>query len=181
MSNPFIGEIRIFAGNYAPTNWAFCDGSLIPIVQNNNLYNIIGTIYGGDGKTNFALPNLVDRAPLHAGGSAGPGLTERPLGGEGGQATVTLDAPQIPLHTHAAQCSTGFANSPSGENNVWATGSGRRGVESYSPTPGATPLPLAPNALNRTGGTLPHNNLPPYLGLTFIIALNGVIPPHTTS
>lgn len=171
--DPFIGEIRIFAGNYAPQYWAFCAGQVMPISQNTPLYALLGTTYGGDGISTFGLPNLIDRTPMHIGGAQpGPGLSTHSLGEMGGSQAVTLLASEIPAHTHAANCSTAPATSASPANAVWATGSGRRGAETYSSAlSGGIPMPGTV-----AGSSLPHNNLPPFLGLTFIISLQGVFP-----
>lgn len=174
--DPFIGEIRIFAGNYAPSGWAFCAGQVIPISQNTPLFSLVGTTYGGDGISTFGLPNLIDRAPMHIGGSQpGPGLSTHYLGEMGGAPTVTLLTSEMPAHTHLANCSTLPANNPSPANAVWAAGSGRRGAETYaSPLGSAIAMPGTV-----IGGSQPHNNMPPFLGLTFIIALQGVFPPRS--
>jgi len=171
MSNPFVAEIRIFAGNFAPTGWALCNGQLMPISQNTALFSLLGTTYGGDGKSNFALPNLQGSAPLQAG--QGPGLSLRDLGETGGEQDVTLLNTEMPAHTHSAQgASPGGQPRPGG--NTWA--SGQRGFGNlYAPT-SASNVPMNPFAMSIAGGNLPHNNMPPYLALTFIIALQGVFP-----
>ena len=172
MSEPFIAEIRIFAGNFAPRGWAFCNGQLLPIAQNTALFSLIGTTYGGDGRSTTALPNLQGRAPMHPG--RGPGLTARRLGERSGTETITLSEAQIPGHTHTmqGQSATGGLGSP--ENNVW------------SPLQGRTPPPLyqssAPNvnmkntAIQNAGGGQAHNNMQPFLAMNFIIALQGLYP-----
>jgi len=174
MSNPFVAEIRIFAGNFAPTGWALCNGQLMPISQNTALFSLLGTTYGGDGKSNFALPNLQGSAPLQAG--QGPGLSLRDLGEVGGEQNVTLLETEMPAHSHGVQgASPGGQPSPAG--NAWA--SGQKGFGNlYAPT-SANNVPMSPSALSVTGGNLPHNNMPPYLCLTFIIALQGVFPPRS--
>ncbi|HLW53969.1 MAG TPA: tail fiber protein [Candidatus Angelobacter sp.] len=175
MSNPFVAEIRIFAGNFAPTGWAQCNGQLMPISQNTALFSLLGTTYGGDGKSNFALPDLQGSAPMQAG--QGPGLSLRDLGETGGEQTVTLLQTEMPAHSHTIQAAagTGLADPT---NNVWA--SGAKGFGSiYSPSAQATNVQMNPFALSLAGGNLPHNNLPPFLGLLFIIALQGVFPPRT--
>lgn len=172
--DPFVAEIRIFAGNFAPKGWAFCNGQLLPISQNTAVFSLLGVNYGGDGKTNFGLPNLIDRAPMHIGGAQpGPGLSFHQLGESGGSSAVTLIPYEMPSHTHLANCSTLTANNPSPANNVWATDSGRRGAENYASAAG-TPGVMAFGGA--AGGSQPHNNMPPYIGLTFIIALQGVYP-----
>ncbi len=170
MANPFLAEIRIFAGNFAPTGWALCDGSLMQISQNTALFSLLGTTYGGDGKSNFALPNLQGSAPMQAG--QGPGLSLRDLGETGGEQTVTLLQTEMPAHSHGAQA-TGTPNSNDPANNAWA--SGQKGFGSVYAPPGNN-VQMSPSALSITGGNLPHNNMPPFLGLTFIIALQGVFP-----
>lgn len=168
MSEPFIAEIRIFAGNFAPRGWAFCDGQLLPISQNTALFSLIGTTYGGDGRTTTALPNLQGRAPMHPG--RGPGLTSRRLGENGGSETVTLTEAQMPNHTHII-LGSGPANSntPAGAGHATSTT-----VRQYH---AATNLvDVAETTLTATGGSQPHNNLQPFLALTFIIALTGLYP-----
>ncbi|MBZ5523040.1 MAG: tail fiber protein [Acidobacteriia bacterium] len=174
MSNQFVAEIRIFAGNFAPTGWALCNGQLMPISQNTALFSLLGTTYGGDGKSTFALPNLQGSAPMQAG--QGPGLSLRALGEIGGEQNVTLLQTEMPSHSHgAAAAATGALPDPGG--NVWASGlKGHPGVYAAAPAN----APMNPLALTITGGPpLPHNNMPPYLGLTFIIALQGVFPPRS--
>jgi len=172
MSNPFLAEIRIFTGNFAPKGWALCDGQLMSISQNTALFSLLGTTYGGNGKSNFALPNLQGCAPMQAG--QGPGLTLRDLGETGGEQTVTLLQTEMPAHSHAAQASSASGiNSP--VNNAW--GGSLKGVAGvYSPSVQASNVQMNPFATSIAGGNLPHNNLPPFLGLTFIIALQGVFP-----
>jgi len=173
MSNPFVAEIRIFAGNFAPKGWALCDGQLLPISQNTALFSLLGTTYGGDGKSNFALPNLQGCAPLQAG--QGPGLSLRDLGETGGEQTVTLLQTEMPAHSHSAQGSTG-SNQTTPVNNAWASGAKLGGGNLYFPTTPASNVQMNPFGTSITGGNLPHNNMPPFLGLTFIIALQGVFP-----
>ena len=172
MSNPFLAEIRIFTGNFAPKGWALCDGQLMSISQNTALFSLLGTTYGGDGKSTFALPNLQGSAPMQAG--QGPGLSLRDLGETGGEQSVTLLQTEMPAHTHGVQCSpTGGIVSPSG--NTW--GGGLKGhPPAYSLSAPQTNVQMNPFALSIAGGNQPHNNMPPYLGLTFIIALQGVFP-----
>lgn len=166
---PFIGEIRLFAGNFPPKDWALCDGQLLSIAQYTALFSILRTNYGGDGKSTFGLPNLQGRVAIHQG--QGPGLTARTLGERGGEAEVTLNEPQLPSHTHAAHCASSTSQA-SPEGAVWANSTGR-GVRPYAPTPNST---MNPAALRPVGGGAPHNNLQPYVGLNYIIALNGVYP-----
>jgi microcystin-dependent protein len=170
--DPFVAEIRIFTGNFAPKGWALCDGQLLPISQNTALFSLLGTTYGGDGKSNFALPNLQGCAPMQAG--QGPGLSLRDLGETGGEQSVTLLQTEMPAHSHTAQGSSpGGLPSPVG--NIW--GSGQKGFGNiYAPASAPTNVQMSPLATSITGGNLPHNNMPPFLGLTFIIALQGIFP-----
>jgi microcystin-dependent protein len=171
MADQFISEIRIFAGNFAPTGWALCDGQLLPISQNTALFSLLGTTYGGDGKTTFALPNLQGSAPMAAG--QGPGLSFRSLGESGGEQTVTLLQTQLPAHSHAAQAASS-GGVPGPGNAVWASAI-RGQPPAYAP-PGASNVPMNAQGTSQTGGNLPHNNMPPYLCMTFIIALQGIFP-----
>jgi microcystin-dependent protein len=173
MSNPFVAEIRIFTGNFAPKGWALCDGQLMPISQNTALFSLLGTTYGGNGTSNFALPNLQGCTPMQAG--QGPGLTLRDLGETGGEQTVTLLQTEMPAHSHGALGGSGTgAASPVG--NAWASGAKLGGGNIYTPSVLANNVQMNPFALSIAGGDLPHNNMPPFLGLTFIIALQGVFP-----
>ena len=170
MSEPFIAEIRIFAGNFAPRGWAFCNGQLLQVAQNTALFSLVGTTYGGDGRTTFGLPNLQGRAPMHAG--RGPGLTSRRIGQQLGEAQVTLTEATMPNHTHVAQGSENVAIDTAPANNYVARGGGR-GVNVYiDSATGAG----ASKALANTGGGQAHNNLQPYLAMSFIIALVGLYP-----
>ncbi|HYL93623.1 MAG TPA: tail fiber protein [Alphaproteobacteria bacterium] len=171
MSNPFVAEIRIFAGNFAPTGWALCNGQLLPISQNTALFSLLGTTYGGDGKSTFALPNLQGSAPMQQG--QGPGLSQRVLGETGGEQSVTLLVTEMPAHSHSAQCVSAGGGTNSPQNAIWA-GGGRGAPPMY--TPAGNTASMSPFAVSQTGGNLPHNNMPPFLGLTFIIALQGVFP-----
>lgn len=168
--DPFLGEIRIFTGNFPPKGWAFCNGQLMSISQNTALFSLLGTFYGGDGKSTFALPNLQGSVPLGQG--QGPGLTDRVLGETGGAATVTLLTTEMPAHTHTvnAVAEPGDGTSPS--NDLWAA-SVLRDRQYATGSPTAT---MSPTAINVAGGSQPHNNMQPYLGLNFIIALQGVFP-----
>jgi microcystin-dependent protein len=173
MSNPFLAEIRIFTGGFAPKGWAFCNGNLMSISQNTALFSLLGTTYGGDGVSTFALPNLQGCAPMQAG--QGPGLSLRDLGETGGEQTVTLLQTEMPAHTHGALGDIGTgAASPVG--NAWASGAKLGGGNIYTPSVPANNVQMNPFALSIAGGNLPHNNMPPFLGLTFIIALQGVFP-----
>ncbi len=175
MADPFVAEIRIFPFNFAPRGWAWCDGQLLPLSQNTALFSLLGTTYGGNGKSNFALPNLQGSAPMHPG--QGPGLSLHDLGEVGGSETVTLLESEIPAHSHALTpmnegsianvASANFAARPFG-----------RGNNLYSNA--AAPLvEMNPGMLTPTGGDLPHNNMMPYLTFYFCIALQGVFPPRT--
>lgn len=174
MSNPFLAEIRIFAGNFAPTGWALCDGQLMPISQNTALFSLLGTTYGGNGVSTFALPNLQGAAPLGAG--QGPGLSLRDLGETGGEQTVTLLATEMPAHAHTVMAVDGAGDTTSVAGMAWAKAQvGRQATNLYSAR-GTSPPTMNPFAMSIAGGGLPHNNMPPYLTLTFIIALQGVFP-----
>jgi microcystin-dependent protein len=174
MSNPFVAEIRIFPFNFAPKGWAFCDGQLLPLSQNTALFSLLGTTYGGDGKSNFALPNMQGNAPMHPG--QGPGLSLHDLGETGGSDTVTLLESEIPSHSHALMAQTLSATSQTPGPNVGLARS--RTVTAYSAT--TTPVvQMSTNTVAPAGGDQPHNNLMPYLTLNFCIALQGVFPPRT--
>jgi len=175
MSNPFVAEIRIFAGNFAPTGWATCDGQLLPISQNTALFSLLGTTYGGDGKSTFALPNLQGSAPMQQG--QGPGLSLRDLGEIGGEQNVTLLQTEMPAHSHTAVASAGTGQ-PDPTGNAWASGAKGFG-NIYSPSVPANNAQMNPLATSIAGGGQPHNNMMPYLCLTFIIALQGVFPPRS--
>ena len=175
MSNQFVAEIRIFAGNFAPTGWATCDGQLLPISQNTALFSLLGTTYGGDGKSTFALPNLQGSAPMQQG--QGPGLSLRDLGEIGGEQNVTLLQTEMPAHSHTAVAASGTGQ-PDPTGNAWASGAKGFG-NIYSPSVPANNAQMNPLATSIAGGSLPHNNMMPYLCLTFIIALQGVFPPRS--
>lgn len=174
MANPFLAEVRIFSGSFAPKGWARCDGQLLPISQNTALFSLLGTTYGGDGKSNFALPDLRGAAPLGAG--QGAGLSAYFLGQSGGSQFVTLLNSEMPSHAHGALAAsgTGYLNTPTG--NAWASNS-RGFPPAYAPS--GSLVPMVVTGTSMAGGNLPHNNMPPYLGLTFIIALSGVYPPRS--
>jgi len=171
MSEPFIAEIRIFAGNFAPRGWAFCNGQLLPVAQNTALFSLIGTTYGGDGRTTTALPDLQGRASMHPG--RGPGLTSRLLGQSGGVETVPLTEAETPGHTHSMQAN-GFPASfqvPQ-SNRTLARSSGGTAYSTDKSNLGA----MANTVLEPAGGNQPHNNLQPFLTMNFIIALVGLYP-----
>jgi len=173
MTDPFVAEIRIFAGNFAPKGWAQCNGQLLPLSQNTALFSLLGTFYGGDGKSTFALPNLEGSVPIHQG--IGPGLSERFLGEAGGSESVTLLTSETPLHTHSLQVSTvGPDDNDPAPDRILTLAQGA-GVYNPTLTPTAQ-LNFQSVAIN--GSSFPHNNLQPYLVLTFIIAMQGVFPPR---
>jgi microcystin-dependent protein len=174
MADPFVAEIRMFPFNFAPKGWAFCDGQLLPISQNTALFSLLGTTYGGDGKSNFALPDLQGNAPMHPG--QGPGLSLHDLGEQGGSETVTLLQSEIPAHTHAHQVSAQPGEDPSPANEALARSVG---ASLYQTNTAQNVVQLAPQAATPAGSDLPHNNLMPYLTLNFCIALQGVFPPRT--
>lgn len=167
MSEPFIAEIKIFAGNFAPRSYAFCNGQLLPIAQNTALFSLIGTIYGGDGRTTTALPNLQGRAPMHPGN--GPGLSSRRIGERGGSTTETLSASQLPSHGHQLQGTDRDAQSGDPTGALYAASS-----ETVYGTTGPSNPTQAGTGF--TGGGQAHNNLQPYLAINFIIALQGLYP-----
>lgn len=173
MADPFVAEIRIFPFTFAPKGWAFCDGQIMPLSQNTALFSLLGTTYGGDGSTTFALPNLQGNAPMHPG--QGPGLSLHDLGETGGSETVTLLQSEIPAHNH----SLGAQNTPLGgvASGAGATLSRPASGNLYNV---ASPqlVAMAPQAIAPAGGDQPHNNLQPYLTLNFCIALQGVFPPR---
>jgi microcystin-dependent protein len=171
--DPFVAEIRIFPFNFAPRGWAFCDGQLLPLSQNTALFSLLGTTYGGNGKSNFALPDMQGNAPMHPG--QGPGLSLHDLGETGGSETVSLLESEIPSHSHAFQASNSDGISQGPQDQLMAGGVG--GVSMYA-SPGAL-TQLSDNALAPAGGDQPHNNMQPYLTLNFCIALQGVFPPRT--
>ncbi len=173
MADPFVAEIRIFPFNFAPKGWAWCDGQLLPLSQNTALFSLLGTTYGGNGKSNFALPDLQGRSPMHPG--QGPGLSLHDLGESSGSETVSLLVSEIPAHSHTLRASSddGELRAPSA-NRVLARSTS--GFAYSSTTPNA---PMAPEALAPAGGDQPHNNLQPYLTFYFNIALQGVFPPRT--
>lgn len=169
MSEPFIAEIRIFAGNFAPRGWAFCNGQLLPISQNTALFSLIGTTYGGDGRTTIALPNLKGRAPMHPG--RGSGLTSRRLGQRGGSEVITLSEAQLPSHKHNAVAVASPAGSKEPAGKALAITPGEQRYSSkYQQTS------LASQALEHTGGSQYHNNMQPFIVMNFIIALVGLYP-----
>lgn len=171
MSDPFVAEIRMFAGNFAPRGWATCDGQILPISQNTALFSLLGTTYGGNGQSTFALPDLQDSAPVQPGQGAGLSLYD--LGQQGGSQFVTVLESEMPAHSHAANAKTSLGNSQTPADQTWA---GSSIVKQFVNT--APNTPMSPVALAPAGGSLPHNNLSPYLVVLFIIALQGVFPPR---
>lgn len=169
MSEPFVAEIRIFAGNFAPRGWAFCNGQLLPVSQNTALFSLIGTTYGGDGRTTTALPNLQGRAPMHPG--RGPGLTDRRLGQRGGVEMVTLSEAQMPNHTHTLRASDEIGEDRPAVGRALARSTGGNMYHTS-----ANLVPMASQALPDAGGSQAHNNMQPYLTMNFIIALVGLYP-----
>lgn len=172
MADPFVAEIRIFPFNFAPKGWAFCDGQILPLSQNTALFSLLGTTYGGDGKSNFALPDMQGNVPMHPG--QGPGLSLHDLGETGGSQTVTLLESEIPSHTHAMRVDNiSPADSQFPENGV--PGVTAQAIYKDNPAMNSS----SGVALTPAGGDQPHNNLMPYLTLNFCIALQGVYPPRT--
>jgi microcystin-dependent protein len=177
MADPFVAEIRIYGFNFAPKGWAFCNGQLMPLSQNTALFSLLGTTYGGDGKSTFALPNLQGSAPMHPG--QGPGLSLHDLGETGGSDTVTLLQTEYPAHTHVINCDDGRGVQGIGlPTNALPSKSGGATPNAY--TSGAQMnQTMNPNMVTPSGGSQPHNNMMPYLTLNFCIALQGVFPPRT--
>jgi microcystin-dependent protein len=177
MSDPFVAEIRIVGFNFAPTGWAVCNGQLMPISQNTALFSLLGTTYGGDGKTTFALPDLQGSAPMHWG--QGAGLSQRFIGETGGSDFVTLLTSEMPVHAHtfanASQATTAAGGLQDPTNNIWSQLSGRSAPPLYS---SASDTSMSPLAYGGAGSNLPHNNMQPYLTLNFVIALQGIFPPR---
>jgi microcystin-dependent protein len=171
MADPFVAEIRIFPFNFAPRGWAWCDGQLLPLSQNTALFSLLGTVYGGNGKSNFALPDLQGRAPMHPG--QGPGLSLHDLGETGGSETVTLLESETPAHSHALRGNNSLGDSPVPAGNTLA-----RYANAYQQNSTSNLVSMAPEALALAGGDQPHNNLQPYLTFYFCIALQGVFPPR---
>jgi microcystin-dependent protein len=168
MGQPYVGEIRMFGGTFAPSGWAFCNGAILPISENEVLFQLIGTTYGGNGSTNFALPNLQSRLPVHQG--QGPGLSNQIIGQSAGTETVTLTLSQIPSHNHTFNISTTSAAASSPQNNVLANGTANLYLRD------TTTNNMNANAIGIAGGSQPHDNIMPFLCITFIISLFGVFP-----
>ena len=173
MADPFVAEVRIFPFNFPPKGWAFCNGQLLPLSQNTALFSLLGTTYGGDGKSNFALPNIQGNAPMHPG--QGPGLSLHDLGEQGGSETVTLLQTEMPSHSHALMANTTAATKSLAAGNTLARGAS---MTPYLAPTGAPLVAMATQAITPIGGSQPHNNMMPYLTLNFCIALQGVYPPR---
>jgi microcystin-dependent protein len=167
MAQPYVGEIRMFAGNFAPVGWMLCDGQLLPIAENEVLFQLIGTTYGGDGQSTFALPDLRGRLPMHVGNGAGTGEMA-------GVETVTLSVQQLPTHTHPLLGSQDIANSPNPGNNVLARSPQVNAFVNASPS-----IAMSPQFISGVGGSQPHDNFQPYLCVNFIISLFGIFPSQT--
>jgi microcystin-dependent protein len=170
MADPFIGEIRMFGGNFAPLGWMLCEGQLLEIATNDALFTLIGTTYGGNGTSHFALPDLRGRIPIHAG--QGAGLSNRVLAETGGAESVTLTVNQIPAHSHPPQCQSGNGNQAGPANGVWAAST----LNQYS-NAGATGA-MNPACILGSVGSQPHDNMMPFLCINFIIAIEGIFPPQ---
>jgi microcystin-dependent protein len=175
MADPFVAEVRVFGFNFPPKGWAFCDGQLMPISQNTALFSLLGTMYGGDGKSTFALPDLQGRVPISSG--QGAGLSQYFVGEETGSETETLLISEIPAHNHNIMTQV----QPAGSNTADSASSISRSVggSAFKATPFGTTANLAPEAMTVTGASLPHNNMMPYLTLNYCIALQGVFPPRS--
>ena len=174
MADPFVAEIRIFPFNFAPKGWATCDGQLLPISQNTALFSLLGTTYGGDGKSTFSLPDLQGNAPMHPG--QGPGLSLHDLGEESGSETVTLLESEIPAHSHAVNAAPGLV---AGDTNIPGGNAFAKSSNGNAYTAPGSNVNLAGQAVGPAGGDQPHNNMMPYLTLNFCIALQGVFPPRS--
>lgn len=173
MADPFVAEIRIFPFNFAPVGWAFCNGQLLPISQNTALFSLIGTFYGGNGQTTFALPNLQGAAAIQQG--QGPGLSFRSVGETGGQNNVTLAITEIPTHSHLANAKAS-ANTADPNGLIWGNPGTVKPPPKFYSSSNAGLVQMSGSAINVTGGGQPHNNLMPYLTLNFCIALQGIFP-----
>ena len=175
MADPYVGEIRLVAFNFAPFGWALCNGQIMSISQNTALFSLLGTQFGGDGKSNFALPNLQGMAPMGQGNGAG--LTQRFMGETGGEPSVTLLQSEMPSHTHSAQAGAASNTETPGPTTIFGDG-GRGKPEAYAAASGPQAT-MSAAAVGSAGGNQPHNNLPPYLVSNFVIALQGVFPPRS--
>lgn len=171
MGSPYVGEIRMFAGNFAPAGWALCQGQILPISGNDVLFQLIGTTYGGDGQNTFALPNLASRLPVHMGTGGGGSYI---IGQSAGAESVTLTTSQIPAHSHVPQCLAGTGNQPGPGNGVWASSSPATYYGDTAPS-----AVMDPAAIGSSGGSQPHDNMVPFLVINFIISLFGIFPTPT--
>jgi len=177
MADPFVAEIRIFPFNFAPKGWAFCDGQLLPLSQNTALFSLLGTTYGGNGISNFALPNMQGNAPMHPG--QGPGLSLHDLGEMSGSETVTLLAAEMPAHTHTLMAAGNPPPANAGIPDPSVALARSSGTTAYQASPFTNLGAMDLQVIGIAGGSLPHNNMMPYLTLNFNIALQGVFPPRT--
>jgi len=173
MADPFVAEIRIFPFNFAPKGWAFCDGQLLPLSQNTALFSLLGTTYGGDGRSTFRLPDMQGNAPMHPG--QGPGLSLHDLGETGGVETVTLLQTEIPLHSHGVMAAPSLV---SGDTNIPPGNAFAKSSQGNAYVAAANLTQLSPSTITPTGNSQPHNNMMPYLTLSFCIAMQGVFPPR---
>jgi microcystin-dependent protein len=171
MGSPYVGEIRMFAGNFAPAGWMFCQGQTLAISENDVLFTLIGTTYGGDGQTTFNLPNLASRVPIHMGTGGGASYV---IGEAAGEEQVTLSVPQIPAHQHTPTCNAGDGTQNTGENATWAQQNTNTPYSNAAPT-----VQMANNAIGPAGGSQPHDNMVPFLVINYIISLFGVFPSPT--
>ena len=169
---PYIGQLQFFPYNFAPRSWAFCNGQLLPISQNTALFSLLGTTYGGDGRSTFALPNMTGRIPIHVG--RGPGLTDRRWGEKGGSETVTLSILQIPNHTHVLNANSGAGNTADPSGAVLARDGRDKTYANSAPT-----VDMHAGHIQVSGGGQSHDNMPPWLGLNCNIALQGIFPPRS--
>ncbi|MBK7393689.1 MAG: phage tail protein [Chloracidobacterium sp.] len=176
MADPFVAEIRIFPFNFPPRGWAFCNGQLLPLSQNTALFSLLGTTYGGNGKSNFALPDLQGNAPMHPG--QGPGLSLHDLGETGGSETVTLLQSEIPLHSHALNASNAAADEEGQKSPAGAVPASQQGSNPVYGALSGNLVPMSQQSVAAAGGGQPHNNMMPYLTLNFCIAQQGVFPPR---
>lgn len=172
MSDPFIGEIKMFAGNFAPRGWALCDGQLLAVAQNDALFSLFGTIYGGDGRTTFGLPDLRGRIPIHYG--SGPGLTPRNIGQKSGAENVTLTVNTLPSHGHPLQASANAGTDANPSSKVLGASPSVRLYRPVNPT-----APMSTNAITQVGGSQSHPNVMPFQCINFVVALIGIYPPRT--
>jgi microcystin-dependent protein len=171
MGTPYVGEIRMFAGNFAPAGWALCQGQTLAISDNDVLFQLIGTTYGGDGVNTFNLPNLASRVPVHMGTGGGQTYV---IGQSGGAESVTLTTSQIPAHSHVPTCFSGGGNQSSPGGGVWASSSPSTQYATTAPS-----LAMDPGAIGSAGGSQPHDNMVPFLAINFIISLFGIFPTPT--